>query len=1286
MSYSEIWIYDVEILPNDAQCGFKKFGRDEYHLFQRADFASGRSIDTMKGGLRAFIGAHPHALFVSFNGAHYDDHVVAAMLDEENSPEDLYKLSSGIVGGTINQSPYKDPVGWHRLDLLQMMGGFHNVKELGIRLGHHRLQEMPYHYTHRTTEAESADVALYNRNDLQITEQLFLKLHSDFEMRQTLERDYRLPVGSLLGRHDAALGHKLVEETYKSLADVDRIDRPEIGDEWRAQGVEILDPRLTFPDAPRLQAVRDLVARKTFHFQLVEIRTPVPNSDGVEVERLVQHQTEKFEKEISFRGVVYTLGEGGLHSKDGPGMYAEDAETELLQVDVASMYPTLITELQIAPANLDGAAFTSAVAQLMKRRLESKKAAKAGDATAALIDRGAKVSLNSIFGKLKEAFSPFLDPIAGLRVTLNGQFILLTAIDRLTAAKCEILSANTDGLYLRCPRGLDVAAILQTVTADFGVVFEIDRLRKYYRTSVSNYLLEFADGKIKGGGLLRDSHGDIRKKGGHSIIPQAVVAYLIHGTPIEDTVRNCTDLSRFLNSFKAEHAYKLEDKDGNELPRILRWYETTAATGTSITKVKRADLTKRTKVSGVNNAAICLDLPAGLPGDIDFDYYIAEAKELAEKVLKPVATAAPKRKRKKKAAELLTEEQQAELAFRRNGSGVDHDKLAAIDLTEYRRDYAAMYKGSYQESMLGVLTKFALRHSVNADELYDRALAISDGVPYFGETADRVKRLRKMARSIALQANPFDADTIEPEEHKLHVHVYDNECGGGKTFAMTSDVVRSQPGSCWWWAIDHIDPIAAERKLELADAAQRLGIASPIDVCEVHSLVEGKGRIIERILARQHYIDAELARGSQAIFVTIVTHQSLLANDLEHVSGHVIIDEPIQVWEQRELRLPRSYRSIKDLLKLSGVRDEEVDGPIVEGDYKTARLVVTKVGKAMAEDDRNRDDSMFRELHWVVSQANRPNSRVYVPWDQFNALDENARNNLDVLVTLTPSHLAPFEKVFMAAAEFDTLFIKKIWEDLYGATFSKMDMSTSWQRSTPLSDRVTVFYALEHSNISKTSLSDNGKEQARNLGAMVAEFWKGQPFIWSTNKPFREAMALPATVVNKHGDTVEAYLSPRSNGINQYSNVHRACWLGAMKLPNDHVTIIKDAFGQDAKQMLLENYELYAVLQFVCRTNIRDFRSSEPCEFIVGDKAQAEFLKRIMKLPDHRVRPLPRLLDLPLSDQPAAKRGRKPSATKMTPDELREYQRTKKQESRAKLRKKDPAKVSGIVDGGLSDV
>src|SRR5262249_4781566 len=151
-------------------------------------------------------------------------------------------------------------------------------------------------------------------------------------------------------------------------------------------------------------------------------------------------------------GLTLSVGAGGLHSIDPPWVYYSTRKHRLVSVDVASFYPNLIAIKSITPAAY-GEVGARIYREILDRRLALKQQAKSAvdPADRDRLDIQAtalKLVLNSTFGKLGNPYSSLYDPGAFLAVTLSGQLLLIDLIERLSAARVRVLSANTDGLLL----------------------------------------------------------------------------------------------------------------------------------------------------------------------------------------------------------------------------------------------------------------------------------------------------------------------------------------------------------------------------------------------------------------------------------------------------------------------------------------------------------------------------------------------------------------------------------------------------------------------------------------------------------------------------------------------------------------------------------------------------------------------------------------------------------------------------------------------------------------------
>ena len=174
----------------------------------------------------------------------------------------------------------------------------------------------------------------------------------------------------------------------------------------------------------------------------------------------------------------------------------------------------------------------------------------------ALIVATYKVGLNATFGKLGSRFSFLYAPELLIQVTITGQLALLMLIERVTAAGATVVSANTDGIVMRCPKvALDnVNGAIKAWEATTGLVTEESRYSHLWSRDVNAYVARKVNGgfKLKGpyanraATLLDDEDADHMHNPASEICIDAMLAWLSDGTSIVDTILGCRDIRKFL--------------------------------------------------------------------------------------------------------------------------------------------------------------------------------------------------------------------------------------------------------------------------------------------------------------------------------------------------------------------------------------------------------------------------------------------------------------------------------------------------------------------------------------------------------------------------------------------------------------------------------------------------------------------------------------------------------------------------------------------------------------------
>ena len=314
------------------------------------------------------------------------------------------------------------------------------------------------------------------------------------------------------------------------------------------------------------------------------------------------------------------MGVGGLHSTEKSVVHLADAEYSLQDVDVSSYYPKLIIQTGIVPAAI-GPDFLMIYEKWYNTRLEAKKSGNKKKADSL------KTFLNGTFGKLASMWSIFYDPPGFVQVTIGGQLSLLMLIEALEVCGISVVSANTDGILIRCRRDMEWLRD-QCVQWWLGVTgFEVEAVnyRAICMRDVNNYIALPEDQskppKLKGEYARPVPVATSWPNPTGEVCIDALVEYFTKGTPMETTIRACTDVRKFVHVRRVAGGGVWKDE---YLGKAVRWYYATGDTA----EIKY--VTNGNKVADSDGCRPMMELPVGnlVPADVDYNRYLADARKM----------------------------------------------------------------------------------------------------------------------------------------------------------------------------------------------------------------------------------------------------------------------------------------------------------------------------------------------------------------------------------------------------------------------------------------------------------------------------------------------------------------------------------------------------------------------------------------------------------------------------------------------------------------------------------
>jgi len=532
---------------------------------------------------------------ITFNGASFDVPILTLALTGADNAK-LKQASDAIIQNNLRGWQFEQkfavaiPKFIDQIDLIEVAPGTASLKIYGGRLHCRKIQDLPIEPDASIAPDQRETLRTYCANDLGTTLDLYLKLLPQIELREKMSADYGVDLRS---KSDAQIAEAVIAKQVSEIKG-EKVKRPEI------------EPGTTFhyrPPAflkfstPELQSILQMV---------VDTEFLVLDAGGVKLPK------ELTDAKINLGNSVYRMGIGGLHSCEETVAHVSDDNTILVDRDVASYYPAIILRTGLAPIQM-GNAFVSTFQSIVDRRLKAKRA---GDKITA---DSLKITVNGAFGKLGSKWSTLYAPNLLIQTTLTGQLALLLLIETLELEGIPVVSANTDGVVIKCPR--DKLTMMEVVIWEWeqntGFETEAAHYRAVYSRDVNNYIAIKTDGGLKLKGVFASA--GLQKNPTNEICIDAVTKYLTKGTPIAETICACTDIRKFVSIRQVKGGAL---KDGVYLGKAVRWYYAKGVSG-----VIQYQLNGYT-VARSEGAKPLMELPDTFPADVDFDWYVREADSI----------------------------------------------------------------------------------------------------------------------------------------------------------------------------------------------------------------------------------------------------------------------------------------------------------------------------------------------------------------------------------------------------------------------------------------------------------------------------------------------------------------------------------------------------------------------------------------------------------------------------------------------------------------------------------
>lgn len=649
-----VWVYDIETLSNCFT--YTAMQRETKEVIQFTIWKDTNELIPMVKHLASVRG------LIGFNNQSFDYPVLHYILTE-------YKTWLELSGDEITSLIYKEAqevifdewsgvkdiyVKIPQLDLFRIWhynnkARMTSLKKLQIALRYDNVQDMPYkHYEEITTQEQVQEILDYNLNDVDATYEFYLKTIPKIELRKGLYERYGL---KCMNYPDSKIGEDLMLKLYSDATDENPRHLRKLRTHRDSFKFAECLPDYTNFTTPEFKALQDY---------LMEI----------EVEEL----KGSFKYSFTYDDFQFDLGTGGIHGCIKSGVYRSTPTHIIVDIDVASLYPSLAIAMGLYPEHL-GEEFCKVYEDgIIKPRLKAKKE---GDK---VMNLGFKLAANSVYGKSNSEYSWLYDPLYTLKTTLGGQLSLCMLSERLMTSVDDLtmLQINTDGLTAIIPR-TEKRKFYEQCKAweeETGLILEYAAYKQMIIRDVNSYIAQSVDGKLKYKGALKPYDEMIKDEEYHkslsqAIVQKAVAEYFLNDVSIEDTVMRSTDIYDFCKTFNASHGWTChtfnpETEEVTQRQKTNRYFVSTD--GEVFRKCHTGEKYGYREIEIEAGGSLVTifnkyeELPI-LDYNIDYDYYINECYKLVHKI-DGTEERLLEEERQRKEQERLKKEKQKEIEAR----------------------------------------------------------------------------------------------------------------------------------------------------------------------------------------------------------------------------------------------------------------------------------------------------------------------------------------------------------------------------------------------------------------------------------------------------------------------------------------------------------------------------------------------------------------------------------------------------------------------------------------------
>lgn len=530
-NFNNLLFYDIEVFRDDWLVVFKDINKKIIAIFHEGVAINSRE-EYRKGsdGIREVISGKT---LVSYNGHHYDDYILAAIIDERPVRR-IKQINDLIISNKRFHIEMPEDI-LRSIDCFRQIDvSMPSLKYIeGNRGSSIKESSIPFTIERSLTDDELEETIMYCEHDVdELVEVWLLRESSYFEPKEML-------INMLPEEQQSGMNRRNTTNISENLL----LDKGQKLTKWSTW-------HLTKKPANGSQIEWDK------QDQEIRNNSNVPDEVWDMWNQPIEHRKKKSITVKEF-GAKIVFGFGGLH---GVNNDKTKKFNNVYMLDVESLYPNIIILLIML-----GQLATERFSRILNRRLEAKHAKKI------VLSNALKIIINSVYGNLINKFSRFYNPYVGQSVCMFGQIALYDLSERLYDIGCKLVNINTDGVGFTIPDPNDFhfREIAKEWEEDWGLKLTEDFFEKFVQKDVNNYIAVKPDGKIKskGGEVSRYKKNAYFKNNSLRIVDIAIAEKILYNkSPLDVVLEHIHEPLLFQQILRVGRTYAGTcDRDGNLL-------------------------------------------------------------------------------------------------------------------------------------------------------------------------------------------------------------------------------------------------------------------------------------------------------------------------------------------------------------------------------------------------------------------------------------------------------------------------------------------------------------------------------------------------------------------------------------------------------------------------------------------------------------------------------------------------------------------------------------------------